>query len=39
MKSLPEVKIEENLPNKTEAKVYFAKIGLLETPLIKSIKI
>ena len=33
MKSLPEVKIEENLQNKTESKIYFAKIGLLETPI------
>lgn len=32
MKSLPEVKINENLPKKTESKIYFEKIGLLETP-------
>ena len=33
MKSLPEVKIDEKLPKKTESKIYFAKIGLLGTPL------
>lgn len=35
MKSLPEVKIDENLPKKTESKICFARIGLLETPLFQ----